>query len=266
MRNLSAIKRIATVFLALALGACAMNAQQASPPQSQPGAPGQVAPATQGDPNLPGTSSPPGLNVQWTQYVAGSPVVLFSSPEVHSNKAASYLGWNDQGSWLVSGDDGRIYVWNLQKNSLTKVYNNYKEIPPDVVASFKDNRYAKSGNDQKPAPKWGPQAQTPDTSRQAAFFGGSGSTPQAAAPGGVTGSGATVKNGVLTFTRSNNTKASYKVVRPKVAQGTPGNGGAWIAMEANGNGILFTLNADNSITGREMPAQIIQALMQTAQR
>jgi hypothetical protein len=35
-------------------------------------------------------------------------------------------------------------------------------------------------------------------------------------------------------------------------------------MEGNGMGILFTVQPDGSVTGREMPAQIIQALTQAA--
>jgi hypothetical protein len=66
---------------------------------------------------------------------------------------------------------------------------------------------------------------------------------------------------VLTFTRADKTKATYKVIRPKVAQGAAGIASAWISMEANGNGIMFTVTADNSVTGRELPAQIIQALV-----
>jgi len=142
------------------------------------------------------------------------------------------------------------------------VYKNYKQIPQETIASLKNNPLAAAkGTPQNTGPKQtGPKPETPDTSRQAAFFGGSGIAAQGNAPGAITGSGAVIQNGMLTFTRADSTKASYKVVRPKVAQGAPGNTGAWIAMEDGGKGILFTVNADNSVTGREMPAQIIQAL------
>ena len=124
---------------------------------------------------------------------------------------------------------------------------------------------AAKGTPQDTGPQQtGPKPVTPDTSRQAAFFGGAGnSTP---APAAITGSGALVQDGVLTFIRADKTKASYKVVRPKAAQGVAGNAGAWIAMQDGGKGILFTVNTDNSVTGREMPAQIIQALTQNAAR
>jgi len=242
--------------------------QDTGPKQTGP-KPGTPAPANDlDDPNLPGLTSPRGLKIQWSNYVKGSPQVLFTTPEVPSGHQAHYMGWNEQGSWFMNNEDGHIYVWNLKENSLKKVYEKDKDIPQSVLASIhnlKDDFLLANNTPQNTGPKQtGPKVVTPDTSRQAAFFGGAGNVPQAAVPGAITGSGAAIQNGMLTFTRADNTKASYKVVRPKVAQGAPGNTGAWIAMEDGGKGILFTVNADNSVTGREMPAQIIQALMQAA--
>jgi hypothetical protein len=255
----SNIRRVAAVLFALALGACAMNAQQPGPSQQPPvngGASGQAGSGA--DPNFPGLVSPNNLKIQWNNYDKGNPQVIMPGQD----HGATYLGWNDQGSWLVGADDGKIYVWNLRQNSLTMVFKNYKQIPQETIASLKNNPLAAAkGTPQNTGPKQtGPKPETPDTSRQAAFFGGSGIAAQGAVPGAITGSGAAIQNGMLTFTRADNTKASYRVVRPKVAQGVPGNTGAWIAMEDGGKGILFTVNADNSVTGREMPAQIIQAL------
>jgi hypothetical protein len=223
------------------------------------------------DPNFPGVLSPPGLNVEWTQYSAGGPIALIKDPSAHEEKAATYLGWNEQGSWLVGSGTGKIYIWNLSKNSVIKAYDNYKQIPPDILATLKNNPYAAAKNPtvQPPAHSEGPHPQTPDTSRQAALFGGSGKLPDAAAttPGAIMGSAAAVDGDVLTFTRPDKSKATYKVVRPKVMQSAPqasGIAGTWIAMEASGSGILFTVQADNSVTGREMPAQLIQMLVQGA--
>jgi len=242
--------------------------QDTGPKQTGP-KPGTPAPANDlDDPNLPGLTSPRGLKIQWSNYVKGSPQVIFTTPEVPSGHQAHYMGWNEQGSWFMNNEDGHIYVWNLKENSLKKVYEKDKDIPQSVLASMhnlKDDFLLANFTPQNTEPKQtGPKVVTPDTSRQAAFFGGAGNVPQAAVPGAITGSGAAIQNGMLTFTRADNSKASYKVVRPKVAQGAPGNTGAWIAMGDGGKGILFTVNADNSVTGREMPAQIIQALMQAA--
>jgi hypothetical protein len=211
------------------------------------------------DPNLPGVVSPKGLNVQWTQYTAGGPIVLITDPRAHEEKATTYLGWNEQGSWLVSSGTGKIYIWNLPGNSVVKAYDNYKQIPQGILATLRNNRYAVEKNSAPQPKSEGPKPVTPDTGRQAAFFSGYQPTM-----GGIYGTAAGMQNGVLTFTRADNTKASYKVVRPKVMQNAPqpvGIAGTWIAMEANGSGIIFTVLADNSVTGREMPAQLIQMLV-----
>jgi len=228
---------------------------------------GQAAPAE--DPNFPGVFSPPGLNVEWNQSTPGSPSVLIRSPEFLPGQPsrslspgyATYIGYNDQGSWLVK--DGLIFIWNLKENIVKEVYRNYKEIPEATLATLKNNPYAAAKNSvpQPPAHSEGPHPQTPDTSRQAAFF--SGYQPPM---GGIYGTAAAIQDGVLTFTRADKTKASYKVVRPKAAQGAPGNTGAWIAMEDGGKGILFTVQSDGTLTGREMPAQLIQMLVQAPAR
>jgi hypothetical protein len=260
MTGLRGITRVAVVaVVALALGSCAMNAQQQQPQQG-----GEID-----DPNLPGVFGPPDLQLIWSQVTHGYPQVSLNSPEEKSNHLAHYIGWNDQGSWIRSEETGKIFVWNLARKTLTKVYDNEGQIPQETLASmhnFKDPRMLAN---YKPAPNVpqqseGPKPVAPDTSRQAAFFGGPGKLPDAAmtTPGAITGSAAAVEGGVLTFTRPDKSRATYKVVRPKVAQGANGNTGAWIAMEDGGKGILFTVNADNSVTGREMPAQVIQMLTQ----
>jgi hypothetical protein len=38
--------------------------------------------------------------------------------------------------------------------------------------------------------------------------------------------------------------------------------GAWIAMEDRGKAVLFNVQADGSISGREIPPQVAQMLMQ----
>ncbi len=53
-------------------------------------------------------------------------------------------------------------------------------------------------------------------------------------------------------------------MRPKSAASNPeamvDTTGSWIAMEEGGKGILFTVQGDRSVTGKEMPAQLIQML------
>ena len=94
-----------------------------------------------------------------------------------------------------------------------------------------------------------------------------GMTPaEAQAPattGEIAGTGATVRGGILSFTLANHSKATYKVVRPRGIPNAQGAdiSGAWIAVKDDGNGILFTVLADNSVTGKEVPAMLLRALM-----
>jgi hypothetical protein len=269
-----------TMALSALNGGSVANAQQQT--RSTAGADGKtivVAQANQSDdPNLPGVFGPPDLQLIWSQVTHGYPQVSLNSPEEKSNHLAHYIGWNDQGSWIRSEETGKIFVWNLQKKTLTKVYDNEGQVPQETLASmhnFKDPRMLAN---YKPAPNVpqqseGPKPLTPDTGRQAGYFGGAGKLPEAAmtTPGAMAGSGAAVEGGVLTFTRPDKSRATYKVVRPKVMQGNPqppsvGITGTWIAIEDGGNGIMFNVQADNSVTGREMPAQVIQMLMQGGQR
>ena len=223
----------------------------------------------QADPNIPGPLSPPGLRIQWSQPVPGYPEVILADPEgPRSSQRVQYLGWNDQGSYFRNYDDRQVYVWNLNKNSLTKIG---PDIPPDVVATLKNNHYAVAKSATPPPPKAkAPEPKSPDTSRQAAFFGGSGNLPQAGDAGAITGTGVAIEGGVLTFTRPDRSQATYRVTRPKLISISPqsasaGTVGTWIAMEDGGKGILFTVQPDHSVTGREVPAQVIQMLQRAPQ-
>lgn len=231
------------------------------------------------DPNFPGLVSPLGLRIQWNNYDKGNPQVIMPGQD----HGASYLGWNDRGSWLVGADDGKIYVWNLKQNSLTLVYRNYKLIPQETVASLKNNPFAVAkGTPKDTGPKpTGPKPVTPDTSRQAAFFGNAdalkdalknamapGNTvPQgppgvpAVATGRISGSGAAVAAGVLTFIDANGTKKSYKVVRPRVAIGPQGSSdaGTWLAIDDQ---MMFTVLNDKTVSGQKAPPVLFQMLMQ----
>jgi hypothetical protein len=221
------------------------------------------------DPNVPGPMSPPGLIIQWSQPQPGYPSVILADPNPNGPRSShppQYLGWNDQGSYFRNDDDHQVYVWNLKKNSLTKIG---PEVPPETLATLRNNHYAVAKNTTPSPPKaQAPEPQTPDTSRQKALFGDVGKLPQATPPGAIAGTATTIQGGVLTFTRADNTKATYKVVRPKVMQNNPqgpaaGITGTWIAMEDGGKGIIFTVLTDGTLTGREVPAQIIQMLTQT---
>jgi hypothetical protein len=200
----------------------------------------------------------------------------------HASRATApnYLGWTvEEGSWFENPDEkGRIYTW--KDNVLTQTnFRNSDAIPEATVRRFRNlkqpymlARFEKSAPAARPSPtQQAPKTpqrgdglfDSPDAVKNA--LAGLQSQTAASASSGITGTGATVQGGVLTFTSANNAKASYKVARPAVMRNAPqasGVTGTWVAMEGNGMGILFTVQPDGSVTGREMPAQIIQALTQ----
>jgi hypothetical protein len=296
----SFLKSAMGALLMLGLASC-MAAQQATPPANAPGAQ-QQTPSTRGagtaageevdhgpqpDPNMPYPSSWPGLDVEWTYSSSdrATPQNLrFRGSHATHATGPVYLGWTtEEGSWFANTDEkGRVYIW--KNNALTQTaYRNENEIPEGVVLRLRNlqepymlTRFGKSAPSTPAAPA---QQAAKAPQRGDGLFGdpkavgnalaGLQNQTPAPASGALTGTGATVQGGVLTFTSAGNTKASYKVVRPAVMRNAPqasGTTGAWAAMEENGMGILFTVQPDGSVTGREMPAQIIQALTQATAR
>jgi len=241
----------------------------------------------QPDPNMAYPSSWPGLELEWTYSSSdrATPQNLrFRGSHATHATGPVYLGWTtEEGSWFANTDEkGRVYMW--KNNVLTQTaYRNENEIPEGVVLRLRNlqepymlTRFGKSAPSTPAAPA---QQAAKAPQRGDGLFGNpdavknalaavQNQTP-APASSGFTGMGATVQGGVLTFTSANNAKTSYKVARPAAMRNAPqasGIAGMWVAMEGNGMGILFNVQPDGSVTGREMPAQIIQALMQAAAR
>ena len=114
----------------------------------------------------------------------------------------------------------------------------------------------------------------PNTDKSGGIFGDNpqkalqGVAPAPASPYEITGKDAAIKGGVLIFTLADGTKSKpYTVVRPGFMANAPqaaGITGTWVATESGGKGILFTVAADNSVTGKEISPQVVQTLMQRA--
>jgi hypothetical protein len=280
MTGRSGVARIVFVtLLALGLASC-MLAQQGDDTNGQ------------GDPNMPGYTNIIGQKIKWI-YDSGfgnAPLVHFLDAAIASGtgKPPAYMGWNDKGSWFKN-DDGRIIVWNLKQNSLTVRYKSDQEIPPEEIASMQNfqgqfnyllPKTAKSAGPASPKPATvapnDPRADLkksifgdPQSVRTAVGDVQGGATPPGAhtpaSAADISGSGAAIQGGVLTFTRPDHSTATYKVVRPKVMQGNPQAAditGAWIAMGESGTGLLFSVQPDKSVTAKEMPAHVVQMLMQ----
>lgn len=263
-------------------GGSAANAQQAKPAQNSSAQTAQQAnQGPQRDPNMPPQPVPPDSQpISWELYT--------NPPMVHFRKNGAdglYLGYNDQGSLIHNQGDGKIYLWNLKANTLTVFAKSFNDIPVDTLASLQNpnhivtEKLALNGRGPK-GPNPGPvvaggSTPSPKPPQANPFGPNAGSALAGLAPSGastsdIAGTDARVTNGILTFTLRSGAKSKpYNVARPRVMANNPqaaGTGitGAWIAMEDGGNGVLFTVQGDNSVTGKEIPPPLVQMLMQRA--
>jgi hypothetical protein len=278
----------------VALASC-MSAQQTTTP-----------PATvRDDPNFPRPSSDAltgPLKVRW-HYVRGTALnIEVIDPRLRSQTGpqAEYLGYDSQRgqSLFTRSETGEVLGFNLKNNSLEVVYKEKGVIPLAVLNNLRggDIDYliaAKGGKPRHPEPQ--PRELTPvelaqrqreqeaasrqgggvvsqqDAAQAIAMLGISqGTTTSRPAPSGmITGTGADVREGVLLFIRPDKSRASYKVVRPRMTQAasspTGDITGTWIATEDSGDGIMFMVGPDKSVSGREIPAQALKMLMQPPQ-
>jgi hypothetical protein len=64
--------------------------------------------------------------------------VIFAPPPFPVTYGA-YLGWNDEGSWIVDTMySGKVYVWNRKANALTLRYGRDIDIPRHVIATLRN--------------------------------------------------------------------------------------------------------------------------------
>ncbi len=241
------------------------------------------------DPNFPTAlagNGQTGLPVTWTATGGTHPVVELHFDMYANTSGGEYLGFNERGSWIVA-QDGKVYIWHLRTFSLLLGANRVRDIPRDVLVSLHNadgSVQSLLGGDPRPpasaARAATPSQPQPQSRLDAAILGAAvqgalaGSATQPTGAGAaLAGGNATISNGVLRFTRPDGSRASYQVVRPHpganapgVAAGADGPTGSWLALEDGGRGILFTVRADASVTGQEMPPQLIQMLTQGPQR
>ncbi len=278
-------------------GANIANAQQARPAKGGESQNGAIT-TNQGldvDPNLPGVRNPSSnvLPIVWDNSSGTTHEVAIRQPM--SSGSAHYLGHNDEGSWLQHPDNKHIYVWKYEggdNGALTERYKGILDIPDGTVASLKGGKiqfylapYKKSapagGAAVQPKPANAEPQIVGGNSPQGAFFNDPNAVRGALAgfqkPAGAqsagsavvsSGTDARIAGGVLTFTLANGSKATYKVLRPAFMannpQATAGIAGVWVAMEDGGKGMMFTVQPDHTVSGKEMPAAMIQMLMQPA--
>lgn len=254
------------------------------------GAAGQLNKAPQYDPNLPPVAPPNDAPVYWSYGSGTVPSVSFKgypfSKDPTNQGDGVYMGFNENGSLLLDQGNLKLYYWKLTDPrtfagtlTLAIALKNYRDVPLDLLASLENpsstvtETLAEGGKGPKPEAVLQQQpAQNSDKS--GGLFGADpqkaleGVTPAGGSPYEIAGKNASVVRGVLTFTLANGTSSKpYTVARPAFMANVPqaaSIAGAWIAMEDRGKAVLFNVQADGSISGKEIPPQVAQMLMQGA--
>jgi hypothetical protein len=279
------------IALALAIAVSAPAQQGGMTSGSGAGA-GQIDPGPQPDPNLPRLTGINDAPIYWSYGSSTVPSISFKgypfSKDPTNQGDGVYLGFNQNGSLLLDQGNLKLYYWKLTDPNtfagtltLALAVKSYREVPLDLLASLQNPssmvKETLAENGKRPQPATTPQPQAvPNPDRSGGLFGSDpqkalqGLAPAAGSPADIVGTNAMMTNGVLTFTlRSGARSQPYNVARPRVMANNPqpanaGIAGAWIAMEDGGKGMLFSVQADNSVTGKEIPATLVQMLMQGA--
>jgi hypothetical protein len=194
-----------------------------------------------------------------------------------------YLGFNQEGSWVVSAYSHHVYVWNGTTLTLVTRYHNLADVPRALLLTLRNAEVEDLLPHAPPAPPpkaVAPAPSEPSTEGQAAIFGDpaavrsalgqlrTGGAATATAAGAhsnagtvndsMRGTGASVTGGVLTFTRNDGSKGTFAVVRPKVGSGTfSGTAGSWLAVDQP---LMFNVQGNGTVTGQTIPASTYQIL------
>lgn len=130
-----------------------------------------------------------------------------------------YLGFNDQGSWIESQNDRKIYIWNLQNRTLIVGAENRASLSTELILSLRNSQYAEGMLSDR-----GIRVANNEPQNNPAPSSAQPSVPAApSVPMGASrqthGSGAKIAAGVLTFTVNdvdspdNGKQMKYKVTR-----------------------------------------------------
>lgn len=155
-----------------------------------------------------------------------------------------YLGFDERGAWFAT-QHGKIFAWNFKSWTATRIASRIENVPKEALMRLRN-----ADSTVLEAMKG---VRAPATRAAATTTG----NPALGPDGTVSGTGATVQDGVLTFNKTDGSKAMYKVKRPKAVPVNPAAGiaGTWMAFVAQpccDTVILFNVQPDNSVTGRQM--------------
>jgi hypothetical protein len=235
----------------------------------------------QKDPNLPPLSAMNNGPLFWSYGDGSVPSVSFKNPP----SEGLYLGFNENGSLIINQGNVKVYYWKLTDprtlaGTLTVAFKSYQDVPSDTLAALQNPNHvvaetlAMRGKAPQPATIPQPPPPPPNPDKSGGLFGNNprnslqGLAPAAGTPADITGKNASVQGGILIFTMADGSKSKpYTVVRPTFMANAPqtqGIAGTWVAMESSGKGMMFNVQADNSVTGKQISPQVVQMLMQAA--
>jgi hypothetical protein len=243
----------------------------------------------QQDPNLPPIGYMTDAPLFWSYGSGTVPSVSFKgypfSKDPSNAAEALYLGFNENGSLIRNSGNGKVYSWKLRNSdirsgSLTEAAKSFFDIPVDTLATLQNPSSTTKGRLEiitkaaQPPTIPQPPPPPPNPDKSGGLFGNNprsalqGLAPAAGSPADIAGKNASIQGGVLTFTMADGNRSKpYTVVRPTfMANPPPATGvmGTWVAMESGGKGMMFNVQADNSLTGKEISPQVVQMLMQAA--
>ena len=243
----------------------------------------------QQDPNLPPIGYMTDAPLFWSYGSGTVPSVSFKgypfSKDPSNAAEALYLGFNENGSLIRNSGNGKVYSWKLRNSdirsgSLTESAKSFFDIPVDTLATLQNPSSTTKGRLEiitkaaQPPMIPQPPPPPPNPDKSGGLFGNNprsalqGLAPAAGSPADIAGKNASIQGGVLTFTMADGNRSKpYTVVRPTfIANPPPATGvtGTWVAMESGGKGMMFNVQADNSLTGKEISPQVVQMLMQAA--
>ena len=190
-----------------------------------------------------------------------------------------YLGFNDEGSWVVGDKSKHVAVWNLKSRSYTIRYHGIGDIPRNLLLSLRNAHVDDLlGKKPPPAPKSPPVKRTSSEAdrgsaglqgadaaalrnalapMQAAAAGRGSNQAPGSDPARLSGTSGAVSAGILTFTRPDGARASFNVVRARTGGApTSGSAGAWIATSEK---MLFNVLPDGAVSGQRVPDALLQA-------
>lgn len=226
------------------------------------------------DPNLPRPQGDPtlGLAVAW-MWNGDTPIITILDQRFApgGNGGSTYLGWDEQGSYIVNFK-GQVLCFTLRLDSLLECYSSERDIPLSVLKGLhnaqvawllpKTSTPAPAPARTTPPPVVGPVSADDVRAAVGRVSARTSSSATTATPPPVGGSQAHVRAGVLTFVAQDGTTQSFYVERTPIP-GTPVNAsaadtGSWVDWTDNK---IFDVRGDGSVSMSTLDPRVRSQLL-----